>query len=94
MPEDIDKIEVAEVSAILDKNGDIVEDFDKPKKKNSIDIEYNSNKSFLGKIISILILLLAVLLTLSFIAIVIPMTIGIILIAFLINKIKNIFNNK
>lgn len=94
MPEDIDKIEVAEVSAILDKNGDIVEDFDKPKKKNSIHIEYNSNKSFLGKIISILLLLLAILITLSFIAIVIPMTIGIILIAFLINKIKNIFNNK
>ena len=33
MPEDIDKIEVAEVSAILDKNGDILEDFDKPKKR-------------------------------------------------------------
>ena len=94
MSKDINEVETVKVSAILDKDGDVIEDFNRSKSKDRIHIEFNSNNSFLGKIISVLILALTLFLIFGVITIVVPILIIGILVVFLLGKITKIFNKK
>ena len=95
MEEIEDKIEHIEVSAIVDSNGDTIEDFNnksKSKRKNKgIYININQSNSTLGTILGIIGAIVIVLIVLFMAAIIVPAVLIFSLLLILISKIKNIF---